>query len=96
MSSPFTEFSFLADIFLEDFVVPLQESVMLNVELLQLSRAALEALLALRQSDPQLLYLRGQLLSERDTKRPNNHNEDDTYSFFFCYSLAFCITVKLL
>lgn len=71
MSLPLTEFSLLANIFLEDFVVPLQESVMLGLELLQLCRAALQALLALRQSDPQLLYLRGQLLPERDAKRSN-------------------------
>lgn len=66
-SSPLTELSLLANCFLEDFVVSLQQSVVFGLELLQLCCAALEALLALCQPGPQLLYPRGQLLPARHT-----------------------------
>lgn len=62
---PLAELSLLANGFLEDFVVSLEQSVMLCLKLLQLSCGALEALLALCQPRSQLLYLRGQLLSAR-------------------------------
>lgn len=67
--SPLTELSFLANGFLKDFIVSLQKSVMLSLELLQLCRAALETLLALCQSRPQLFHLRDQLLPEKHTTR---------------------------
>lgn len=67
-SSPLAQLGLLADGFLEDFVVSLQQGVVFTLELLQLCCAALEALVALCQLGPQLLHLRGQLLPARHTK----------------------------
>lgn len=65
--SPLAELRLLANVFLEHFVVSLQQGVMFSLELLQLGAAALEALLALGQPGPQLIELRGQLLPARRT-----------------------------
>lgn len=51
----------------------LQQSVVFILELLQLGCAALEALMALCQPGPQLVYLRGQVL-------PATHTTHSFYS----------------
>lgn len=47
MTAPLTALSLLANGFLEDFIVSLEKSVMLSLELLQLCSDALEVLLTL-------------------------------------------------
>lgn len=62
---PLTELRFLADGFLQDFVVPFQQSVVFHLELLQLHCAALKALMVFCQLGLQLLHLRDQLVPLR-------------------------------
>ena len=67
--SPLAELRLLGDRLLEHLVVALQQGVMFVLELLQLSSAALQALLALGEPGPKLLHLRGKLLPARAQKQ---------------------------
>lgn len=70
---PLTKLRFLADGLLQDFVVPLQQSVVFQLELLQLHRAALKALMVFCQLGLQLLHLRDQLF-------PLRHNMEKVHA----------------
>lgn len=73
MDVPLTELRFLADGLLQDFVVSLQQSVVFHLELLQLHRAALKALMVFCQLGLELLHLRDQLF-------PSRHNVEEVHA----------------